>query len=60
MNLLIKSIAYSDLQLYNRWGDLPVLGSLLNIYAQDKVGHIEGLSYKHLSHDNYITSNGID
>ena len=60
MNKLIKEIAYSDLQRANRWGDLPVLGSLLNIFAEGEVGHIEGLVYKHLSHDNVITSNGID
>ena len=60
MNTLLRKIAYHDLQRPNRWGDLPVLGSLLNIYAKGKVGHIEGLVYKHLSHDNVITSNGVD
>ena len=60
MNKLIKEIAHSDLQRANRWGDLPVLGSLLNIFAVGKVGYIDGLTYKHLSHDNVITSNGVD
>lgn len=48
---LIKKIAYDPMQLANRWGDLPVIGSILNIYAVGKVGAIEGLSYKHYSHN---------
>lgn len=57
---LLKKICLSPEQLENRWGDLPVLGSLLNMFAKGRVGHINGLVYKHLSHNNTITSNGID
>lgn len=60
MNKLIKTIAHSEDQYKNRWGDLPVLGSLLNIFAKGRVGHIEGLKYKHISHNNEIVSNGVD
>lgn len=60
MNRILKEIAYSEAQRANRWGDLPVLGSLLNIFAKGKVGHIEGLKYKHISHNNIIHSNGVD
>ncbi len=48
---LIKRIALDPLQLANRWGDLPVLGSLLNIYAKGKVGSLTGMSYTHSSHN---------
>lgn len=48
---LLKQIAESKLQRKNRWGDLPVMGSLLNLYAGDKVGTMSGLSYYHSSHN---------
>lgn len=48
---LLKNIALNPLQLANRWGDLPVLGSLLNIYAIGRVGALTGMSYKHYSHN---------
>lgn len=60
MNELLKTISCSNEQLENRWGDLPVLGSLLNIFAVGRVGYIKGLSYRHLSHNNVINCNGID
>jgi hypothetical protein len=47
----LKTIAYSPLQRQNRWGDLPVLGALLNICAKDKIGTLAGLSYYHSSHN---------
>ena len=56
INKILKTISYSDLQIKNRWGDLPILGSLLNIYAKDKVDYINNLSYQHLSHKNQIKS----
>lgn len=58
---ILKEIAMSNAQLENRWGDLPILGSLLNIYAKDRVGCLTGLTYSHLSHNNVIVSdNWID
>ncbi len=47
---ILKEIALCDAQRANRWGDLPVLGSLLNIYAKGRVGVITGLQYAHQSH----------
>ncbi len=44
-------IIQTPLQRANRWGDLPVLGSLLNLFAKDKVGTMSGLSYYHSSHN---------
>jgi len=51
MSELLKKIALCDEQLKNRWGDLPVLGSLLNIDAPDRVGTLEGMAYYHRSHN---------
>ncbi len=48
---ILKQIAESPLQRQNRWGDLPVFGALLNIYAMGKVGTLAGLSYYHSSHN---------
>lgn len=48
---ILKKIAVNPLQLANRWGDLPVLGSLLNVYAIGKVGSLTGMSYRHDSHN---------
>jgi len=53
---ILKNLALSDTQLKNRWGDLPLLGSLLNIYAKDKVGTLDGLIYYHESHNATITA----
>jgi len=54
VNILLHTIATSDLQRANRWGDLPVLGSVLNIFAKDKVGTLNGMSYRHISHNTII------
>lgn len=43
-------VAQSPLQRANRWGDLPVLGSLFNLFSA-KLGTLEGLSYYHASHN---------
>ncbi len=48
---LLYTLSQSPLQRENRWGDLPVLGSLLNIYAKDRTAFIKGLSYLHGSHE---------
>ena len=42
-----------DEQLLYRWGDLPILGSLLNIFAKDKVGTLPFI-YQHKSHTKVI------
>lgn len=47
----LNHVVKTPLQRQNRWGDLPVLGSLLNIFAKDKVGTMSGLSYYHASHN---------
>jgi len=47
----LKTISESPLQKQNRWGDLPVIGALLNIFSKDKVGTLSGLSYYHASHN---------
>lgn len=53
---ILKWVSLSDEQFINRWGDLPILGSLLNIYAKGKVGTTTGLSYFHESHNISIES----
>ncbi len=57
---ILKEIATCEEQRKNRWGDLPVLGSLLNIFAVDKVATLEGLSYKHISHGVVVHSKMTD
>lgn len=58
MNDILKEIAFSDLQRKNRWGDLPVIGSLLNLFG--KVGFLEGLEYYHASHGILLNCDGKD
>lgn len=53
VNKILKKICLSDEQLIYRWGDLPILGSLLNIYAKENVGTLP-LKYKHDSHKLYV------
>ena len=50
----LKLIAENPLQRKYRFGDLPAIGALLNIYAKDKVGTLAGLSYYHASHNTSI------
>jgi hypothetical protein len=50
VNDILKSICLSDFQLIYRWGDLPILGSLLNIFAKDKTQTLQ-LKYRHKSHN---------
>ena len=54
MNDLLYLIAMCPDQKKYRWGDLPVLGSVLNIFARGRVGTMEGLVYRHISHANVI------
>jgi hypothetical protein len=48
---ILKALAFDPEQRKNRWGDLPVLGSLLNIYGIGRVGVLAGMKYKHISHN---------
>jgi len=52
---VLQLLAKSKEQRRNRWGDLPMLGSLLNIYAPDRIGTLTGIRYAHMSHANVIT-----
>ena len=47
---LLKIIALSDKQAINRWGDIPVLGIILN-HKKQKIILFPRLTYKHISHD---------
>ena len=49
VNKILKKICLSNDQLIYRWGDLPILGSLLNIFAEDRIGTLP-IKYKHNSH----------
>lgn len=51
---ILKKISTCNEQKINRWGDLPIHGSLLNIFAKGKVKKIEGLEYHHISHNTFI------
>lgn len=51
VSAVLKSLSLCDDQIKNRWGDLPLLGSLLNIFAKDRVGFIKNLNYHHQSHN---------
>lgn len=54
INFLLKTVTLSDEQLAYRWGDLPIIGSLLNIFAKSQVGKLDGMKYRHRSHNNII------
>jgi hypothetical protein len=57
---LLTSIATDPMQRANRWGDLPVLGCLLNIYAEGKIGYLNEFEYEHLSHSiKIVCGNGF-
>lgn len=47
----LKIIAESELQRKNRWGDLPVIGAILNIYQNKEIKALTELSYYHASHN---------
>lgn len=59
INDILYMIAMCPDQRTNRWGDLPVLGCILNIYS-DRVGIMNGITYGHLTHNNIIETNGLD
>jgi hypothetical protein len=55
----LRPVSLSEEQITNRWGDLPIVGSLLNIYAPTRVGTIPDLDYFHLSHDALRVQSGL-
>lgn len=54
INNPLKIISTSPYQAQWRWGDLPILGGLLNIYAPNQVGRLDGLIYDHISHKTLV------
>lgn len=60
MHKLLTTLCMSHEQRANRWGDLPLLGALLNLYAKGRVGHMHGLTYSHQSHGNEVISDGTN
>jgi hypothetical protein len=54
INEILKTIALDPMQTIYRWGDLPILGSLLNIFAADRVAYFSEFNYIHTSHNNQI------
>ena len=53
---MLKKIALSDEQIVYRWGDIPVLGNLLN-HNNEKIFLFPKLEYKHVSHDLIVKNN---
>ena len=51
IQILLNKISNNRLQLIHRWGDLPIIGSLLN-YKNIDIEILEGIRYSHLSHKN--------
>jgi len=49
IQILLKEVAESHEQLENRWGDLSVLGCVLNIFKSN-TQRLSGIKYKHISH----------
>lgn len=49
----LKKIALSDEQIINRWGDLVVLGVLLN-YKNEKIKLFKKSQYSHFSHNSRV------
>ena len=53
INNALEKIANNDLQFIHRWGDLPIIGSVLN-HNNVKINLLEGIIYSHLSHKNKL------
>jgi len=51
LNSTLRIIAENNKQLLDRWGDLPVLGSVLN-YMEVQITILKNIKYTHLSHQN--------
>ena len=50
VNNILEKIAMSDEQIVNRWGDIPVLGGMLN-HKNIKIKLFPKLEYVHISHN---------
>jgi len=48
---VLGALSFHPEQRRQRWGDLPVLGSLLHVYAPDRIGTLTGMKYFHASHN---------
>ena len=53
INNALEKIANNDLQFIHRWGDLPIIGSVLN-HNNVRINLLEGIKYSHLSHKNKL------
>ena len=51
IQILLREISNNKLQLIHRWGDLPIIGSILN-FKNIEIKILKGISYSHLSHKN--------
>lgn len=51
LNKIIKEQEFIE----NRWGDMPILGSFLNVFAKNKIGNLKNFTYYHQSHTGIIT-----
>lgn len=49
INTMLKKISTSNWQVTYRWGDVPILGCLLNLYADGRISYIKGMEYIHSS-----------
>ena len=50
---ILKSLAENELQIINRWGDLPIIGCILN-FKNEEIKLLQGIEYFHLSHRNKL------
>jgi hypothetical protein len=52
---LLLTIGHEEIGFENRWGDLPIIGTVLNEYAGDKdVVLRQDISYYHASHRTFV------
>ena len=51
----LEEISKNPKQIEYRWGDLPILGSILNIY-DIQINILKTINYEHLSHKNVVKS----
>lgn len=57
---ILKKIVSHDRAVCDRWGDLPVLGSLVNIYSEsENLKFFRGLQFYHGSHNKEFTSEDL-
>ena len=57
INSNLKKVVENENQLIFRWGDLPIIGSFLNIYLKkEQFGYFMNTSYRHDSHNQIVKS----